>query len=82
MVELTTVLDSDEVPSIKQGGNQVIDNSSLPSGIETFNVSGIPVPIVESADAGNNTIYFDPTAGQVRYKTASGILLRFRMQTV
>jgi len=81
-IELSTVLASGDITDIKQGPEQVIDTGTFLNVLAASLADGIKIPEVESAAAENGSIFFDPTAGQIRYKSPAGILLRFRMQLV
>ena len=87
MAELKDILASGSIPLIdstliKEAGSEVISKSNLEVNLSEVNSDGIRIPEVLSADAENGTIFFDPSEGQIRYKSPAGILLRFRMRLV
>jgi hypothetical protein len=82
MAELNDILASGTVGDIKQNNAAVIDTSTFADALTEEYMNGIAIPAVESVDAENGAIFFDPTAGQIRYKSPAGILLRFRMQLI
>jgi hypothetical protein len=82
MAELNDILAAGTVGDIKQNNQDVIDVISLEVALITRHMDGIEIPEVLSVNAQNGSIFFDPTHGQIRYKSPSGILLKFRMQLV
>ena len=69
MAELAEILASGDITDIKQGPEQVIDAGTFGLKLQEEFANGIEIPTVESADAENGSIFFDPTAGQIRYKS-------------
>lgn len=82
MADLKVILASGDIEEIKVAQQNVVHEGSFRMVLEEALSDGISIPVVESADAGNGAIFFDPTAGQIRYKSPAGILLRFRMQLI
>ena len=78
MADLEDILSSGALTEIKLAG----DNTVLHTGNMHIELMGLPVPIISSTNAENNTIFFDPDRGQIRYKSPAGILMRFRMKLI